>query len=88
MSKQLQVWGCVIVASSHWPTTVRQPRCIVAAPSRAAAARALGVTSRWLAEYGCEAGAEAEIAVALSVPGVAWCAVTDLHPPTFAEIPR
>lgn len=87
MSKQLQVWGAVIVANSDWPTNVRQPRCIVAAPSRAAAARALGVTSRWLAEYGSTTGNDAEIAVALSAPGVPWCAVTDLHPPTFAEIP-
>lgn len=65
--KPLDVWvtdHAPIVGSGH-----RQDHTIVAARSRAAAARLLGISSATLLNYGSITGNEEKVAVALAEPG-------------------
>lgn len=63
---ELHVWGTMTFALGY------QSRTVVAARSRAAAARALDVSSAYLRDYGSITGNEAEIEIATSRPGVAF----------------
>ena len=58
--RSLKVWG--VHFNNH--------RHIVAAPSRKKAAEILGVSQRFMADYGCATGNAKEIALAMSRPGV------------------
>lgn len=74
MTRPLEVWG-----TSHVPVigerglVTRQQRTIVAAPSRAAAARALGASSYAMSQWGSRTENPYEVAAALAEPGqVFW----------------
>ena len=73
--KPLQVWGCTkhgrrgYTPINSWD---RQTREIVAARSRAAAARAFGMEDRHLKDYGNVTSNAIECAVALAEPGVVF----------------
>jgi hypothetical protein len=75
----LTTWGLDVLFG------VRQRRVIVAAPSRAAAARALGCSSAYLGSYGCPTGNDREIALAESKPGTVFIHVADDLSAPFAE---
>lgn len=74
---ELKVIGVTLGAPPYWPC--RQVRAIVAAESRAAAARAFGVSSRYLRDWGTETFNEEERTVALAHPGVALQRPLDHH---------
>jgi hypothetical protein len=67
----LTTWGLAVLFGVH------QRRVVVAAPSRAAAARALGCTSAYLAAWGCPTGNDQEIALAEAQPGTVFIHVAD-----------
>jgi hypothetical protein len=64
------VWG--YYGFSPVPEVREQVRRIVAAPSRAAAARAFGVSSAYLRDWGSETMNAAELAAALAEPGAVF----------------
>jgi len=54
-------------------------RRVVAAPSQAVAARALGIAARTLREFGSVTANDAEIAAAMSRPGVVFATRDNRH---------
>lgn len=74
--KGLQIWGCAVALRAAGG---KQVRAIVAAKSRVAAARALGITDGHLKMYGSEAGNAVEIAIAGSAPGKVFYSPTGVH---------
>lgn len=72
---RLKVYGLTLRVSES-PAEAnnnRQRRCVVAAQNQQKAASALGVSSWYLREHGCETGNKREIGVALADPGrVFW----------------
>jgi hypothetical protein len=69
----MKVWGLVVFRPKHpLADTHAQVRAVVAAPSRAEAARLLGVTYGHMRDYGCPTGNEKEIAAAMSRPGIVF----------------
>lgn len=73
MNKKLKVYGIVlwVDACPPAPNGSQQARCIVAAPNKTAAARALDCSVHNLDTYGSVTGNEYEIAAAMAQPGVA-----------------
>ncbi len=69
--KPLRVWGTVLMDSRFGKSQVR---AIVAAKSRAAAARAFNVPDSYLRNYGSETGNKVELETALAAPEVAFVA--------------
>lgn len=85
MAKKLKVYGVLLWVHDcpPAPNGSKQARCIVAAPSKAAAARALNCTIGHLNTYGSVTGNEYEIKAAMAQPGIAlW--TEDRHQPQKA----
>ena len=78
---ELKVYGMNLFLAPSFETH----RVIVAAPSRAAAARAFGVTSSRLAKLGSVTGNAAECELALRVPGQVY-AQEDRHDAPFVAV--
>jgi hypothetical protein len=66
----MKVYGTMLLAAPGWPTECRQPRVVVAAKTKAEAARAMGITVYAFGQYGGVTGNPEEIAAAMSRPGV------------------
>jgi hypothetical protein len=80
MAKSLPVWGTTLMRPKCPAATSQgQVRAIVAARSRAAAAKLFQVSDSYLKNYGCETGNDIEIATALSKPGIVF--LGSLHGP-------
>lgn len=78
----LKVFGVRVLRASHFPGSLSQPSLVVAATSRAAAARLMSatgtkVTASFLKTYGSETKNPAQVEAALSAPGTVFCAITD-----------
>lgn len=65
----MKVYGTTLIAKESWPTESRQPRVVVAASSKTAAARILRMSLYEFNQYGSQTGNEHEIAAAMSKPG-------------------
>lgn len=77
----MKTWG--IFAYHVLGMGVPQSRVIVAAPSRAAAARAFGVSSQWLDKWGSEFENATETPIVLAEPGVVFARALDDHHGSF-----
>lgn len=66
----MKVYGTLLLAAEWWPTESRQPRVVIAANSKAEAARALGLTLNSFNQYGSETRNTHEVAAAMIRPGV------------------
>ena len=87
--KALEVWGYTGWRVECPPTANggRQTREVVAAPSRVAAARLLGITSTRLKEYGSVTGNTWEVRMALASPGrVFWKPLDDRRDPLIHSV--
>ena len=73
MAKKLKVYGLLMWVQEcpPAPNGSKQARCIVAAPSKAAAARAFDTSLHHLNTYGSVTGNKHEIEAAMAQPGVA-----------------
>lgn len=66
----MKVYGMKRIARRSWPTEARQPRVVVAAKSKAEAARILKVTPYAFSQMASVTGNEDEVKAAMSRPGV------------------
>jgi hypothetical protein len=73
----MKTWG--LFAFHVIGTGVPQSRVIVAAPSRAAAARAFGISSRYLDQWGSETDNYVETRIAEGEPGTVFVRGLDDH---------
>ena len=79
--RDLRVWGITLFRREA-PGPHHQTREIVAAPSRAAAGRAFGVSAGHMAKWAEETGNELELQTAIAEPGVVfWCGVNEYNGP-------
>lgn len=76
----MKVYGTHLMAAEWWPTEARQPRVVIAAKSKAAAARALGLTLHSFNQYGSITGNKDEIAAAMSRPGIPFVQKAEIGP--------
>lgn len=88
-NKPLVVFGTRVIARPDWPTTVDQPRIVVAVTSRAAAARALaaaytGITDDHMKSYGAPTFDPTEVDAAMSAPGTVFVETSD--PSTYVPL--
>lgn len=84
----MKVYGTTLIAKESWPTEARQPRVVVAASSKTAAARILRMSLYEFNQYGGTTGNKAEIEAALSKPGTPFVQKSESGPDqnVFTEV--
>lgn len=87
MPRKLQVWGTLVTRYGHRYATTHhgQVRAVVAARSRAEAARLLKIKDVKLKTYGSITHNKKEMEAALSKPGTVFLSSLYLNPHTLSE---